>query len=279
VEEYRLGKLTWPELEEAKGKIVAVLVPVGSTEQHGPHLPFDTDAFTSVVFAERVAAECQADGLRVLVTPAINFGVSWYHMDFAGTMSISVSLYISMVKDLMHCLIKHKFRNIILLNSHGGNSAALTVAINDIYNETKERIYLANWASVANDRVQSLGIRSPMIHTEEIETSVAIALGQRFRPEKAVKDCFSRKDVYERKGLATSSHVYYDALNPGHGVLIPMDFIRDISPSGVVGDATLGNEAEGEDITKIVVRRLKEMIADLSKSGIKRNNKKGRVKK
>lgn len=264
MEEYRLNKLTWPELAEAKNDLASVIIPVGSTEQHGPHLPFDTDTFTSITIAERCAADCQSSGLRVLVTPAVSFGVSWYHMDFAGTMSISSGIYISLIKELVRCLIRHKFQNIILLNSHGGNTPALTVAINDLYDETRQRIYLVNWASLAADRIQSMGIRSPLIHTEEVETSVAIGLGQRVRLEARTRDCFSRREVYQNKGIATSSQVSYDALNPGHGVTIPMDFIKDISPSGVVGDATLGSQEKGEEIIRVVVQRLKEMIAELA---------------
>jgi len=264
MEEYRLSKLTWPELADAKNTLTSVIIPVGSTEQHGPHLPFDTDAFTSVSLADRCAIECQSEGLRVLVTPALSFGVSWYHMDFAGTMSISSGLYISLIKELVRCLMRHKFPNIILLNSHGGNTPALTVAINDLYEETRQRIYLVNWASLAADLIQSMEIRSPLIHTEEVETSVAMALGQRARLEDRTRDCFSRREVYQKKGIATSSHVAYDALNPGHGVTIPMDFIKDISESGVVGDATLGNQEEGEKIIQLVVQRLKEMIAELA---------------
>jgi len=98
-QEYRLHKLTWPEVSEEKDRYAAVLVPVGSTEQHGPHLPFDTDAFTSAVLADRVAEACQEDNILILVTPPLNFGVSWYHMDFAGTMSISTTLYIPLIRN------------------------------------------------------------------------------------------------------------------------------------------------------------------------------------
>ena len=98
---YQLGKLTWPEVIEGKKQISAVIIPVGSTEQHGPHLPFDTDTFTSDVLAKQCAEECQKQNISILVTPPVCYGVSWYHMDFAGTMSITSSVYIALIKDLL----------------------------------------------------------------------------------------------------------------------------------------------------------------------------------
>ena len=264
METYQLGKLTWPEINEAKSGISAVIIPVGSTEQHGPHLPFDTDTFTSDVLAKECAEECLSRKVKILVTPPVCFGVSWYHMDFAGTMSISSSVYIALIKDLLRSLIRHKFPNIVIFNSHGGNTPALTVAINDIYDEARARVYLVNWASLVLDKIKAMGIQSPMIHTEEIETSVAMAIGQRTLFEKAKKDCYSRREVYEKRGIPTSDHVTYDALNSGHGVVIPMDFIKDISSSGIVGDATLASEEKGKELVKLIIERVAEMISSIS---------------
>ena len=264
MDEFKLGKHTWPEISKVINDIAAVMVPVGSTEQHGPHLPFDTDTFVSVSLAERCAELCRSRGTRILITPPVSFGVSWYHKDFAGTLSLTTTVYISLIKDLLRCLIRDNFKNIILLNSHGGNTACLTVAINDIYEETRHRVYLVNWASLVSDQIQSLGIRSPLIHTEEVETSVAMALEQRVVSEKRQRDCFSRRKVYEEKGIPTSEHVAYDALDPGHGVVIPMDYVKDISKSGIVGDATLGTQEKGKEIVLMIVKRLADLISDLS---------------
>ena len=104
-----------------------------------------------------------------------------------------------------------------------------------------------------------------MIHTEEIETSVAIAIGQRALLEKAKKDCYSRRAVYENREIPTSDHVAYDALNSGHGVAIPMDFIKDISSSGIVGDATLASMEQGKELVHLIIQRTVEMISSLSK--------------
>ena len=262
--EYRLFRMTWEEAGKAVQDAKAVIIPVGSTEQHGRHVPLDNDYFTSVTLADFWAKDCQEAGLFVVVTPPLCFGISWYHMDFPGTITFKPSTFMTAIREICESLWHHGFRNLVLLNSHGGNSAALTVAVTELYAEHRKRALVVNWGSLVSDAVKELGIKSPMIHVEEIETSVCLALGQRVEMDRAARDAFSRREIHRTQGLPTSRHIAYDSLEPGDGVVTPMDFIKDISASGVVGDATLATREKGEVLLKTIRKKLVGLVHDLA---------------
>ena len=112
----KLMEMTWRELE---GKTKAV-IPVGSIEQHGPHLPLSTDAF----IARAVSLEIARKIGGVLAPPMVT-GVSQEHMDFPGTISLTPEVFLGKIRDVCNSLLKHGFKEIILINGHGGNRKAL----------------------------------------------------------------------------------------------------------------------------------------------------------
>lgn len=259
--EHRLGKMTWEEAKLSISKANAVLLPVGSMEQHGHHMCLDTDTFTSNELAEKTALEAKNKGILVLVTPAIPFGVSWYHMDFPGTISLNQSTFISVVLENLRCLHKHGFKNVIILNSHGGNAIALQLAINLFYEEIGELVYLAQWWELANDVIQEMN--SGCIHSEEAETSLLLHLGQRVMMDKTVKEAFHRGEALKKANKPGSDWIRYDGLHKGPFISIPMNRIIEISKSGVVGDATMADSKKGQKIADVVINRLVEICADL----------------
>ena len=263
--EFRLGRLTWPELKDTIDKVDAILVPVGATEQHARHMPLDNDYSTSVATCERVAIKAQEAGLNVLVSPPVTFGASWYHMDFPGTITLSQTTFMSIIKEICISLNKHGFRNIIFFNSHGGNTQALTLAMTELYEKTRIRTYLCQWFDLCAKTLKERGIKTPLLHSEEAETSLAFALGQRVVTQELKRETFSRKETLDKKGMPTSKHVNYDKINPGSGVLTPIDYIIDISDSGVVGDATLASKETGEAMLKEIVTIVLELIKDLNR--------------
>src|SRR5437899_2526901 len=115
---YVYAKLTWPEINDAVEAGKVPVVPVGSIEQHGPHLPLDVDCVcpTGVAFA---AAERLPD--QILVLPTIVHGYTAHVMDFPGTINIHYEHFIAMVLDVVKSLAYHGFKKVILLNGHGSN--------------------------------------------------------------------------------------------------------------------------------------------------------------
>ena len=145
----RLDLQTWPDVEAYLEQCKGVILPLGSTEQHGPTGAIGTDALT----AEAVALEL---GRRsgVLVTPTQAFGMAEHHLGFAGTMSLQPSTLLAVLHDLVLSLASHGFERIFVVNGHGGNIATAKAAFAQAYGTAASRglpvaprlrCRLANW--------------------------------------------------------------------------------------------------------------------------------------
>jgi creatinine amidohydrolase len=148
-----------------------VIVTVGATEQHGPHLPLNTDTDIGYQLALHLAKHAP---IKTLVLPPVWTGFSPHHMDFTGTITISQSTLFHLVFDIMESLIKHGITRILLLNSHGGNIALLKTVADEIAIKYKvSPIYVTYWQMISNlindVRKSELG---GMSHACELETSL-----------------------------------------------------------------------------------------------------------
>ena len=152
-ESIRLQLRTWPEVESYLEHCKGVIVPLGSTEQHGPTGAIGTDALT----AEAVALEV---GRRsgVLVTPAQAFGMAEHHLGFAGTVSLQPATLLAVLHDVVLSLARHGFERIYVINGHGGNIATSRAAFTQAYGSAAARglpvaaglrCRLANWFTAA----------------------------------------------------------------------------------------------------------------------------------
>ena len=115
-----LADRTWPELGEHVASESLAVVPLGSTEQHGPHLPLATDH----LIAEHLAREA-TDRADVLCTPTVNIGVSPHHRQFHGTMWVDAPAFRDYMESLARSLSYHGFDRIVFVNAHGGNTVHL----------------------------------------------------------------------------------------------------------------------------------------------------------
>jgi len=256
-----LERLTWPEVEAARERGVdAVLIPIGSTEQHGHHMPLDTDCFIARSLCARAAGLGAEDGMELLVAPTLNVTVSWYHMQFPGSMRLSTTTFLDVFRDVCDSLAHHGFENLVAVNGHGGNIAALTVAVNHYLETTGRRVFLVQWWDLAADVLAE--IEGPMIHAEEAETSIALALGQRVLEDERTRDAFDRGSAVREAGLPWTSLGKYGMTHKGPGVVVPMDMLRDITPSGVVGDATRASRETGERIVAALVPRMVQVCKE-----------------
>lgn len=114
----RLGELTWREADALVAASPIVLVPIGSTEAHGPHLPLATDAILSDELAQRAAAALDADGYATLIAPTIAYAITSYASEFAGTVSIAAETATALVADVCASLVGQGFARVCLVNSH-----------------------------------------------------------------------------------------------------------------------------------------------------------------
>ncbi|MFC1661231.1 creatininase family protein [Gemmatimonadota bacterium] len=127
-----LPHMTWPEVEEALTRTDVAIIPVGSIEQHGKHLPLGTDIFAAVEVSKLIAQKTD-----VLVSPAVMAGISGHHMGFPGSLTLSPETFETVIFETALGLIHHGIRKIVLYNGHGGNRASVANVITRINNSTE----------------------------------------------------------------------------------------------------------------------------------------------
>ncbi len=180
---------TREELRELAPSALVVL-PLGATEQHGPHLPVGTDYFIVEYLAQEAGRQIAPEA-PVLVPPAFPFGCSEHHLPFGGTFSFSTDTYYRVLCDLLRSLVRDGFRRVFLLNGHGGNHELIQLAARDIALQHPLEIGAASYWNLAWEDLIKLGAhkgaRLPG-HAGRFETSVMLALHEElvshYRPQR-----------------------------------------------------------------------------------------------
>lgn len=257
---YRYEELSWPEVREVvKGEPVAVL-PVGTTEQHGPHLPLMTDYATASAVAEGavrrvVERQPQDEGPRAIVLHPVPYSFNEHHMDFPGTIDVDPHVIIDYIACIGKSLAHHGFKRIIILNGHGSNVPFLDVAARMITNRTQAICAMVSWWSIAEQ--EDFGWReSPYPggfgHGCEAETSLML----RVRPDLVDMAKAPRTmDTWQ-----TSKHIFWD-LQRGSNVTFQEFFSRN-TDTGVAGDATPASMDKGTKLYDACVMRLADFIEE-----------------
>jgi creatinine amidohydrolase len=171
-----LANCTLPEVEEHLAKSPKVIVPVGATEQHGPHAPFGTDWILSTEASVRLARRIDA-----LVAPAISYGVSGDHRGYAGVPFLSASTMNAVVQDVVTSLADGGFREIILVNGHYTNTIALHAAVMEVGDRLPQGtiVFPFNyWDALPPEQLEEyLGARVGL-HANIGETSAVMAVDE-----------------------------------------------------------------------------------------------------
>lgn len=186
----RLAELNRDELQRRLPE-ATVIIPIGATEQHGPHLPLLTDHVMAETVALR-AAEMAAASVDVLVAPVLPFGCSSHHLAVGGALSISQRTYIGVLVDLAECVARMGGKRLVILNGHGGNEDPMRVAANELVFEKRlgMAVCAASYWTVGKDAVAALPFAGPG-HAGHFETSCIMAvrpdlpqLSKRFPPDR-----------------------------------------------------------------------------------------------
>src|SRR5260370_34206786 len=249
-----LENLKWPDVKSLDFSQSPVLIPLGSLEQHGPHLPLTTDTEIVTDIAREVESRI-AD--RILVTPTLWLGHSPHHMNFPGTLSAEPGIYIGIVKSLVHSMVRHGAKKIFLLNGHGGNEAPVPVALRELKTELSAQkdvfVTFASYWWLGSKTVTALresGVGG-VGHACEMETSVMLAIA----PGK-VDMSLARKSG---PGAALRYRIIdMQASNP---VAMVSDF-DELSDSGVLGEPELAGAEKGRLFLDGFAQSIVEFLED-----------------
>jgi creatinine amidohydrolase len=176
-----MSEIEWWRLKAAEINALAardavVIVPVGSTEQHGPHLPTQVDSLLVGEIARR-AARLAAASTPVVVAPTVWSGLAEHHMSLGGTLSLDFATFLALLRCICRSLLRQGFRRILLLNGHGGNIAALTVVVNELAVELAAPIATTSYWPLASEAFGRILERQKNVrHACEAETSMLLAL-------------------------------------------------------------------------------------------------------
>jgi creatinine amidohydrolase/Fe(II)-dependent formamide hydrolase-like protein/7-cyano-7-deazaguanine synthase in queuosine biosynthesis len=242
-----LGQLTWPEARARLAEVDIALLPVGALEQHGLHLPLDTDAFDADTLARQVADAC--DPPAPLVLPLIGYGVSYHHDDFPGTVSISPEVLSQLVYEIGISVARQGIVKLVIINGHGGNEPALHFAAQKINRDAKIFIAVDSGESSDTD-IERLCTTRNDVHAGEIETSTALFL----RPElvdlaaaEANVPRFSSRYLDFSSKRAVGWYAY----------------TKRLSSTGTLGDPTCATAEKGAQIWQLVVEHLVCFVNEL----------------
>jgi mycofactocin precursor peptide peptidase len=219
-----LGDLAWPDVASRAAETV-VVIPVGSTEQHGPHLPLSTDTHVAVALARRLAS-LRAD---MIVAPAVPYGSSGEHAGFPGTLSIGQAALELMLVELIRSA--DAFAGAVIVSAHGGNAETVGRAVDLLRSEGRQ---VRAWSPPPVDPAD--------LHAGHTETSLLLAL----RPE-----------TVQAEEIQPGVRQPLDRLWP----VLRRAGVGAVSPSGVLGDPTGASAAAGEDLLSEWTADLRRSLA------------------
>ncbi|HEV3444148.1 MAG TPA: creatininase family protein [Gemmataceae bacterium] len=253
--EYRYEKLTWPEINDAIDMGKVCIVPCGSVEQHGPHLPLDVDIVCPLGIAYGAGQQIPD---QVLVLPPVWYGYTGHVMDFPGTINTHYETFIRQVLDITKSLAYHGFKKIVLLNGHGSNMPNLDLAARRTNLETDaECILVAWWNMLTVDREflprwRQSKFPGGIAHACELETSLYLYLdGDNVRKDKIKNGVVS----FNREN---SPFNYVDLFGQGPATII--SWTSSYSESGVLGEPELATAEKGKQAYEEAVRQLVRFV-------------------
>ena len=247
----RWEEMTSPEIGALDREKMVVILPIGSVEQHGNHMPVGTDTILS--HAVSLAAAGQAGDAVVLPPPW--YGFSAHHMRFPGSVTLRVETLLALAGDIVDSVVAHGFKRILVVNGHGGNAGAIDVLASTLGHRHygKARLATLTYFALARDAIAALRRSEPggMGHACEFETSLV----QHLRPELVKIE--RAETTYPDPG---SAYLTTDLIG-GQAVRVYHDF-ADLSPTGTLGDPALASPEAGDKFFAASVKALGEFIAD-----------------
>jgi len=231
VSETAWNRLSAAALRSLAASDAIVLLPVASTEQHGPHLATGVDDFLCSEVCRRTA-EKLAPKQPVVVAPTVWFGLADHHIAFGGTFSISFATYHAVLRDLCRSILQAGFRRIVLVNGHGGNIQALATLTGELTRELAAPIATSTYFMEGLwEAAEILEDQKGVMHACEAETSMMMA---------------AHPDLVDRSRLNEAHGPAFDIAGSLMPSLRRFRSFAELTPSGVAGDARKASAKKGE---------------------------------
>lgn len=227
------NRLSAAALRELATQDAIVLLPVASTEQHGPHLATGVDDLLCSEVCRRTAAAL-APSCPVVVAPTVWCGLAEHHVLFGGTFTLSLATYYALLRDLCGSILRAGFRRIVIVNGHGGNIQALGTFVGELTRELNAPIAVTTYFMEGQAAMATiLDDQDGVMHACEAETSMMMA---------------AHPDLVDPGRLGEAHGPGFDIM----GSLVPslkrFHSFAELTPSGVAGDARKASAEKGEKL-------------------------------
>ncbi|MGG6293589.1 creatininase family protein [Leptolyngbya sp. AN02str] len=245
--------LSWTQIQHMPDKDkVVVLQPIGAIEQHGPHLPLVVDAAIASAVVGKALSALDAN-IPAYALPTLHYGKSNEHWHFPGTITLSAQTLISLLMEVGESIYRAGFRKFAIVNAHGGQPQVLEIVARDLHQQYSDFMVfpLFVWQAPHNaSQYMTAQEKEYGIHAGDAETSVMLSLlPDQVRMEEAVTEY--------PQGLPENSLLSMEGKLPFAWMT------RDLSRSGVLGDATVATQEKGDRILESLVDGWVQVIHDL----------------
>lgn len=249
----RYDKNTWEEIRDGDKDRVAIL-PVAATEDHGPHLPLDTDTLIVTRLVEAVAGRIPDE---VVVLPTVPYGFNAHHFDFPGVIHIEPETLIAFLTDITRSLVRHGFRRMLILNSHGSNAPVIDLAARKTVIATEAICVSASHWALTAAAINQIRRSAPggIAHACELETALYLHHAPEYvQMEKAVAHVFHDPDSR-----------FFDLDLAGGAKAMLMRWWSAMSPDGTMGDPTVADAEQGAKFFEAAVEATVALVREIRK--------------
>lgn len=250
--------MTWEEFGERAGPETVAVIPMGSVELEGVHLPLGTDTIVAEGIARHLTNE---EG--ILLAPTINVGYSKWFKPFPGTISLEHDTLSSLLLDYCNCLFANGIMRFVFLNAHKGNNAAVEDIARTLISEKQVNIGMLSIWKLANDLIQGKGLieEGQFTHAGEIMTSVILALRpETVKTEKIMADSAKSPDG----SLFKVKNSLGDTDFMGSVQTVFRD-IRQVTDTGTLGNPKSASAEKGEKLLDMIISYSKAYLQEFRK--------------
>jgi creatinine amidohydrolase len=254
--QYRYELLTWPEINNAVAMNKVVILPVGSTEQHAPHLPLDVDAKLCAAVAYEAGRRAPEE---MLVLPPVAYGYCHHVMDFPGTINIEPTTFVRFLLDITRSVAYHGFKRLVIVNGHGSNHPLVEEVGRQTNLQTDALCVTLSWwqlvAEFWNAELRTSVMPGGCSHACELETSMYLHVD----PANVRQDLIEgRMPEYGR--IPGEHEWHFTDLTAGGSPATLVEWTSTYTETGVIGEADKGTPDKGRRVFDHAAARMVEMV-------------------